>query len=516
MVLKWKKVFAACLSVTTVATCMVGCSDKKEKSNSEELTYWMNLPSAASQTVSNMGDTPFGKELEKQTGIKIKWIHPAAGQQNEKFNLMVASGDMPDIVEWYWGDYAGGPDKAIEQGLIIDINDYKDKLPNYFEQLGKNEMIDKLSKTDTGKRYGFAMMRFDRSLDTSGGIIIREDWLKDLNLEMPETIDEWENVLTEFKNKKGATAPLSFNWFFFTKGVFAGAYNTSYSYYLDGDVVKYGPLEDGFKAFLQKMNVWYKKGLLDSNFATITTTTSDSNILNGISGATFGGIGGGIGKLTASNTADKKFKLSGAPFPVLNKGDYPEFGYGTLPIPETCVAAINAKSDKKEAALKLLDFGYGEKGHLLYNFGVEGDSYTMVDGQPIYADKIVKNSEGKSMSEMLSVYARSTDKGPYVQDERFMQQYANTDEQKQAWNTWMQNNSISHALPFLYVTVQESEEFSSINTSLSTYVDEMVVKFIMGKESFDNYDKFIKQLNERGAQKAVKIKQDAYDRYLER
>ena len=41
------------------------------------------------------------------------------------------------------------------------------------------------------------------------GPILRKDWLDELGLEVPETIDEWENVLAQFKEKKGATAPLT-------------------------------------------------------------------------------------------------------------------------------------------------------------------------------------------------------------------------------------------------------------------------------------------------------------------
>lgn len=511
-----KKQISLILAGILATTALAGCGSRSAtNSSSDEVTYWCNLNTNVAQVASNMGDTPFGKALQEQTGVNIKWIHPAQGQSNEKFNLMIASGDLPDMVEYYWGDYSGGPDKAIEQGLIIDLNDYRDKLPNFFNAIEQDEEIKKLAMSDTGKIYGFPMIRFDRSLDTSGGLIIRQDWLDELGLESPETIDEWENVLTQFKEQKGATAPLSFNYYFLTKGLFAGAYNTSYSYYRDGDVVKYGPYEPAFKEFLVKMNSWYEKGLLDKNFATLDTTTTDSNILNGISGVTFGGIGGGIGKLMQSKTSEA-FKLSGAKFPVLNKGDKAQFGYSSLPIPEVSVVAINAKSEHIDEALKILDYGYSEEGHMLYNFGIEGESYEMVDGYPTYTENITNNSEGTSMSIMMSQYLRAYDKGPFVQDVRYMEQYANTDEQKQAWTAWADTDAIEHLLPHIYVGESETEEFAQLNTSISTYVDEMVVKFITGQESMDNYDAFIQELENRGIKRAIEIKQEAYDRYKER
>ena len=43
------------------------------------------------------------------------------------------------------------------------------------------------------------------------GPIIRADWLEELGLEVPQTIDDWTNVLTAFKEQKGAQAPLTFS-----------------------------------------------------------------------------------------------------------------------------------------------------------------------------------------------------------------------------------------------------------------------------------------------------------------
>lgn len=512
---KARKGMCVTLAGILAAGMLTGCGGKGSGGSGDELTYWSPLHANVTQVANNMGDTPFGKALQEQTGVSVKWIHPAQGQNSEKFNLLLASGDLPDIVEYYWGDYTGGPDKAIEQGLIIDLNEYRDKLPNFFKVLDENEEIKKLVSTDTGKIFAFPMIRLDESLNTSGGIIIRQDWLDELGLESPETMDEWENVLTQFKEKKGATAPLSFNYAFFKQGIFAGAYDTSYSYYHDGDTVKYGPYEPAYKEFVEKMRTWYEKGLLDKNFATLDQTTSDSNILNGISGATFGGIGGGIGKLMQSKTSDS-FLLSGAKFPTLNKGDKSEFGFTTLSVPSAPCAAISAKSEHIDEALKLMDYGYSEEGHMLYNFGIEGESYEMVDDYPTYTENITNNADGTSMSVMMAQYLRAYDGGPFVQDVGYMEQYASMDVQKQAWSTWADTNAKNHIMPNIYVTEDEAEEFAQLNTSISTYVDEMIVKFITGQESMDNYDSFLAELENRGIKRAIEIKQNAYDRFLER
>lgn len=51
---------------------------------------------------------------------------------------------------------------------------------------------------------------------------------------------------------------------------------------------------------------------------------------------------------------------------------------------------------------------------------------------------------------------------------------------------------------------------------VKTYVDEMTIKYITGKESFDNYDTFLAQLDEFGIKEALENRQNAYKKYLNR
>ena len=85
----------------------------------KELTYWCELNTNVSANYTNMGDTPFGQGLMERTGVTITYLHPPTGQLNEQFNLILADGDLPDIMEYTWQSYPGGPQKAIEDGNMI-------------------------------------------------------------------------------------------------------------------------------------------------------------------------------------------------------------------------------------------------------------------------------------------------------------------------------------------------------------------------------------------------------------
>ena len=358
--MKRKKTFLTMLLAITTAISMGGCANTKNESTTaesgNELSYWCMLSANASQAVSNMSETSFAKQLMKDTGVKINYLHPPQGQQGEKFNLMIASNDLPDIIEYNWYYYTGGPQKALDEGLIVPIDVEKDA-PNLYAYLKEHPDVDKMCKTDDGQYFGFPFIRGDRWLQTSAGIIIRQDWLDDLGLSMPETIDDWTNVLTQFKEKKGAKSPLSVTTGAFgsTYSAFIGAYGITTGLYLDDGQVKMGELQPEYKEFLKQMNEWYKAGLLDNDFMALDNSMIQTNILNGVSGATVGAVGGNLGKWMAAKP-DDKYNLVGAPNPVLKQGDPIEFGNMQLAVPGT-VGTITKNCKNYDAAVKLLDYG---------------------------------------------------------------------------------------------------------------------------------------------------------------
>lgn len=507
--------FAAAIMICAGAVCSCDNSGKTVSNEERELDYWIQLSGAAALLVDNLGKTPLYQQLQEDTGIKINFIHPSGGSISEKFNILIASTDLPDIITYNWLTYPGGPQKAIDEGVIIDINQYADKAPNLIGYLKEHSDVKKLAETDEGSLFSFPFIRGDESLCVSWGLTLRKDWLDDLGLEVPETIDEWETVLRAFKEKKNAAAPLTITTGAFENSQFVGAFDTTMGYYIDDGKVKYGMLEPGFKDFLVLMNKWYNEGLLDANFALLDNTTIDSNILNGASGAAGLSLGNGIGRYL-SMAPDDKFDLVGAPSPVKNKGDYPEFGYLQTAVPPMTGAftVICADSEKKDIALELLDYGYSEQGHMLYNFGIEGDSYEMVDGYPKYTDKITNNSEGQSMNTMLSQYTTAYSSGPCVQDKRYMEQYASLPQQLDAWDTWTKTNMKEHVLPNLYVTSDEQNELATLDNAINTTAEEYITKFIIGTKSFDEYDSAISDLKARGIERALEIRNKAYQKYL--
>ena len=112
--------FVFCIMLLCAA--IAGCGQAGKKNAPDDgpvLTLWKHLHPSVAGTATNYGDTEVAKELSKRTGVKVEFIHPPQGQENEHFNLMLASGDLPDMIEREFAGYPGGANKMVLDGHFI-------------------------------------------------------------------------------------------------------------------------------------------------------------------------------------------------------------------------------------------------------------------------------------------------------------------------------------------------------------------------------------------------------------
>lgn len=534
-----KRILVFVLALVLTLGAFTGCGKKGSKSNGNlevgeskygseypletgdaSLTVWKPIGSAISEIgYSSFGDLPVALELEKLTGVKVEYIQPSTTNSGEQFNLMVASGELPDIIEYNWNSYSGGAKMAISDGVIIPLNDLMDAgwAPDFTALMKQYpDDVAKEAKTDEGLFFATGMIAPDRELNTTAGPIVRLDWLEELGLEKPETIDEWYEMLKAFKEKKGAEIPLSYSEQGISCGFIIGAFKTNYGFYHVNNKVMYGPVQPEFKEFLTTMKKWFDEGLLDRNFSTTDSTTTNANLINGKSGATWNALGGGIGVLTnAIKEKDPKAVFGGVPYITHKKGETPWFGQASARF--GVKSAITTQCKDPELAMKWLNFGYTEAGHMLYNFGIEGVSYEWVDKDgekyPQYTKEITANSEGLSMSQAFQLYSLAGQGGNYRQDVRYLEQYAGLPQQQDAWKTWVNTDTFDHYVPATTVADEDADEYATLSADIDSYRDEMYIKFVMGTEPLENFDKFVKTLNDMGLPRLLEIKQKAFDAY---
>jgi putative aldouronate transport system substrate-binding protein len=478
-----------------------------------------------SPNYSNLGDTPFAKGLQERTGVKINYLHPPTGSNaaQEQLNLMIAAGeDMPDVIEWNWvTSYPGGPQKAIDDGVILNLNDVINRYaPNLKAFLGANPSYDRMVKTDNGNYYVFPFIRGHDKLLYSQGLMIRKDWLDELNLQVPTTIDEWYTVLRAFKERKNISAPFTQVWtnnqrmfvesFGILKGFYVGA---------NDNQIHFGQIEPGYRDWMATMAQWYREGLIDPDIASIQTSQQNQKMTSGAAGATVASVGSGIGTWTPSaRSTNPKYEIMALASPDRARGQKRVYGLPNQPYSGQDSAVITAKSKNVELAARYLDWGYTNAGHLYYNFGIEGESYTMQNGKPIYTDAIMNNPRGWPVAQSMSAYVRSTGAGPFVQNEGYIEQYYALPEQLQALTNYNTPGSLNYLLPPITASQEESRELANIMNDINTYTDEMMTKFILGTEVLNDasYNNFISTIRRMGIDRAIAIEKAALDRYRAR
>ena len=515
-----KKVLLLCLSLLIVALPVFAQGSQEASSQSksnapDKLTYWAPM-STKIKNANDFSELPYWQEVMKRTNTQIEFTNVSAENKilSEQFSILQVSSELPDIVEYKWASYVGGPQSAIDDGFIIPLNDVFEKYcPNITKYLNEHPDIAKECSTDDGTYYCFPFFRgydYDNnSLLFSEGIIYRMDILRQLGFDKtPETADELYDVLVAIKNSGLVEIPMSVRPDHISR-VFSPAFDSWDSWYVEDGTVKHGYLEHNrydYLAFLRKI---YAEGLLDNDYMSVNKNGMSSMFLSGKIA-----IGYNPGSLIASAVKSMENVEITSSKPLSTKaGTNSKFAKmnTVFDTQASSAAAITTSCKNVEAAARLLDYAYGEEGHLLANFGIEGVTYTMVDGYPTYTDFVNENKD-----DVMAKYMRASVNGAMIQDPRYLEQYYDTKEQSDALKLWAQTDYGKYMLPPVSISSEDGAKAASIMNKVNTYADEMETKFITGALELNEttFAEYQAQLKAFGLEEAVAIYQKAYDRYL--
>jgi len=490
------------------------------------VTWWKETAGNWAPFLSNYGESAFSRALIEQTGVNIEWIHPPSGQAPEVFNIMVASGQFPDIIEWAWtSQFPGGAIAAIQDRVIINMDEPMAQwAPNFMHFLYEHPHIHRQVVTDEGTFFAFPFLRADDILKTTTGPIVRADWLESLGLDVPQTIEDWETMLVAFRDEKGATTGFTGqagsgdpNGLLNT---FLPAFGIRNGFFVEDGQVVYGNTTDEFRAFLELMARWYAEGLIDQNIFATTRAEMDAAILTGTSGAVIGPGGGALGPwLHAGWAQDPNYDLTAVRFPTFDANVWTRHGGTSNDLADGSRghAAISSSATEIEIITRLLDFAFSEEGHLLYNFGPYGVSWNWVDGVPTYTEIVTNNPEGRTFAQALTYFARGAFNGPFNQDPWYLIQFYALDQQKAALDFWrQQDNPESTIMPPISHTPADAQTIAARMADIDTYRREQVSLFITGAQPINDatWNTFVTNLNNMGVPQVRDIHQTALERFF--
>lgn len=482
------------------------------------LTAWIRVDNnGATNLIESVNEMELLAIMEEKTGVRLELKPAPIGQELENFSLMLASGNYPDIICNFNDFYKKGGDAAIEEGILIDLNDLIEQYaPNYSAARKYSEARQKATLTDAGQQPFFCSFNYqDEESVSAGGPIIRKDLLEKLQMDMPVTFDDLHDFLYACVHTLGLKRAFGMNNDgMFKYNGFTPGFDFALSWipvYQKNGIIQYAPLTEEYKNYLTTMAAWYKEGLIDPDFP--STITFDDGLALATSGdcavtADHGGL------MTLFNSMGKEenpdFEFTATLNPVLKEGDIIH-NYNPTGSLANAICGISTKCSDPALAVAYLDQFYSDEGFLLCNYGTEGKTYEWKDGKPVFTDFVLHNEKGTNR-DVLSAYAAPTVWFYEVVANRMADEA--TLERAALWNSNVDN---SCQFPSgVTLSSEENEIYSELYPEIQSYVKEMTVKFIMNLEPMENYDEFINNLHGLGIDDVIAAYQSAYDRYMAR
>lgn len=484
-----------------------------------ELSYWMPFKSPH-ETVQSFGDFPVLATAQQLTGVTVHFTSENLMTADEKFNLMVASGDYCDLIGGTLGYYSGNYEEALADGIAIDIGDMLETAaPDYYSMLTANADSYRATINDNGMMIAVYTIK-DQYFPVMGGTVIRQDWLDALGYEAPASLDELDQFLRACKSTYGANYSIMLNYSNYENLLSAslgigGGDCVDGLYQLDGEV-RYTYVQPEYQTYLSLAAAWYRDGIISRDFMNVGTTGLPmENYSYVYSGDT------AIITATASEVASIEVetgngcKLAGYSFPAVDGSGRTHFTDMSM-IKSSEHATISEQCEDPELALNWLNYWFTEYGTVVANYGTEGESFRFdKDQQPQWTDLITANAYDLPANRASAIYTLYAHTTPIHTMETRLSSTFTQDEQA-IYDIWMTGIDGACLMPAVSLTEEESEIARSPLADIQTYVDENVAKFINGTRPLDEFDNFVKDIEGMGLSDILHVYQTALERYEHR
>ena len=529
------KKFMLWLLILAMAVTFIGCGAKNEPVAIDEgtgeipetLSIYTNT-SAYSRAAGakDNNDLLCFQAMEELTGCHVEWIHPPVGGGSEKFNLIIASGELPDMMVTSWARISGGAKMYADDGIIIPLSGLiKKYMPNLSAYMEEHPEVAKQFTNDEGEIYYIPFIRRDPELKVFEGPIIRQDWLDKLGLDTPSNPDELYKVLKAFKeddpngNGKKDEIPMTaigFENSSYGIGDLLWMFGTTYDYYIGDDgKVTHGILEDNFEEGLKYIIQLYKEGLIDPDYILNDTDKLSGKIMNDQAGFAYSAQ---PSKYYA-NMNDGVRKVVGIPHLKKDGVKHNVFEEAYVMDVTTISMAVTTANKNPSGSLRWFDNFYGGKGMEIFNSGVEGVSYERdANGQPKFTDYIFNNPNGKSSQEMQGLTIGTT-QSPFPA----MQLWNNYSQTLAPWGKesveiWMNSANADGVLAkfCLSLTEEENDIVTKRTSEIATYFVENINKIIIGNADISTLPKIRETVKQMGIDEVIDIYNAALERYNKR
>ncbi len=472
---------------------------------------------------------PFTEFYEDTTGITVEWLEIQSESYAESKNLMLASGDLPDV--FFRGLEPNDVALYAPQGYFLPLNEYltADIAPNLtaiFEQLPAAKGISTLSD---GVIYSTPWIEELAITHIAKIFYVNQVWLDNLDLEAPTTVDEYYDVLMAFKEQDAnvngdpndeiplsgrsvLTDSTSIEQLF---SAFGRPDNVDHYVVEDGQVVFTADKQE-YRDAVEFVNKLYNDGLLDPEFFTQTTAQLSAK-------------GQGETVTIGSMFAWRDFQTVGAvnaeqytPVAPLMTDDGEQI-YGRANVSDIVPHAFLMSTDNPdpELTMRWIDHLYSRDMSIQATNGIlNGDvQYVNEEDGLIYLDLEDKSGAGMTEAEVRE-HNSWGNQAPtallaeyYGTDELDIAQVGGGHDRKRILNEYYEEFVYQESYPVLTFAIDDSEYIAETKAEVNAYVDEMFARWVTTGTIDEEWDEYVAELEAMGVNEYIGVLQSYYDSF---
>ncbi|MBO9608295.1 MAG: extracellular solute-binding protein [Paenibacillaceae bacterium] len=480
-------------------------------------------------TVQDLNTNAFTKWYEEKTNVHIDWVTVPLSQAAEKINLMLASGDLPDVLM----NAPITPTQMVvygQQGLFLSLNELIDKYGFYTKQLFQDvPFIKERITTPDGKIYALPSFSDCYHCSMSQKFWIDQKWLDKLGLKTPTTTDDFYQVLKAFKEKDpngngkpdeipfaGATTGANTEIEGFLMNAFTNYDKGNHYLQIVGGKLQPAFTQPGFKDGLKYLHKLYAEGLLAPE-----SFTQDINQLKKLVANPDAAL---VGAVPAHNQSvfvqiqdNGRWLDYTALAPLQGPGGTRQAlysPYSGLSIP----AFIITKASKNpEVALRWGEGFYELETMERAAYGVPG-----TDWRPATADEKSIAGGAAKWTRLITFGTVQNQNLGQVQIAYQPSEFRLSESSKNPLEVSLYNEtkkkyepykvSVDQVLPPLWFTEDQSAKIVDMQTTIEKYVKESIARFVTGGADIDKgWDDYLKNLNDMNVKGYLDLYQKAYD-----
>lgn len=500
--------------------------------------------------IQDLSTNDFTIWIQDQVGVDITWqtIPQEAQGGTEKLALVLAGGEYPDVFMNcpFTSDMVAkyGSSEEILRPLDEYIGKITPNLDKVLEKLKEDGItLDAIRQLD-GKVYAFPVFDTCQHCEFSAKCWYYEPWLKQLNMEVPTTTEEFYEYLKAIKNTdlngNGQADEIPFissdggGWNQQTELYLMNSF-IYYKYddkglYVEDGKIKSSIDQEAFREGLRYVHKLYEEGLIYADSLTQDNTTAIAIVESEepVVGVAVGGFVGMFANLGSERANGFR------PMSPLKGPEGVQQAMRVLQVPSGGYASaymISTTCENPEAAVRLADFMYTEESTLSVRggLGLKGVGYDDADegqvgfdGKPAVWKSLIpwNDSDPQNQSwlslgvwdytDLRAACAVREGTDMWTEEGNEWQLYVTTEEFYAPYKS-----KTCDSLPPLNFTIEESDEIATVVTDLfsKSYFDNARYGFISGEMSLDtDWDAYVQYLNDNGYARMKEIYQTAYDR----